>query len=121
MWNYKTLIILLLTVVDVRSYDYNILSIDGGGMKAMIPAYLIEKMEIYAYDKVTKTYEDFSATADLNLPEKKPINPCDQTFTEWMKYNTRDKKLPMWTLFDMTAGTASGSIVSGSLSYRNLD
>ena len=36
--------------------SYNILSIDGGGMKAMIPAYVIEKMEEYAYTKLEETY-----------------------------------------------------------------
>ena len=39
------------------------------------------------------------------------------TINEWLMYNTKDKKVPMHHLFDMMAGTASGSIVSGSLAF----
>jgi hypothetical protein len=36
---------------------YNILSIDGGGMKSMIPAIIIDQMETYAHTYAASKWE----------------------------------------------------------------
>ena len=69
---------------------YNILSIDGGGMKSLIPAVIIEKMETYAH-----TY----------------------AATKWTGFPSKDKKIHMSELFQLVAGTSSGSIVAAGVSY----
>ena len=44
-------ILLVLTVQASEDY-YNILSIDGGGIRGLIPAMIIKHMEEYAYQYV---------------------------------------------------------------------
>ena len=39
----------LLTLADTEEY-YNILAIDGGGIRGLIPAVVLSQMEEYAYE-----------------------------------------------------------------------
>lgn len=93
----------VITAAKPATPYYNILSIDGGGMKAVIPTRIIEHMELYARDEVIKVHP-------LLYPH----------FPKWAKTILSKKselKMPMNLLFDMPAGTSSGNIVAGSLSY----
>ena len=79
--------------IDNKKY-YNILAIDGGGIRGLIPATAIEFMEKYACDySVEKGYKKF------------PI------------YEGKDGVIAMKDMFDMMAGTSTGSIISAALSY----
>ena len=52
----------LLTILGLSAAAdeyYNILSIDGGGIKGIIPATCLEKVEKYAYDYATQQGYDF--------------------------------------------------------------
>lgn len=78
---------------------YNILAIDGGGIRGIIPSKVIRKMEDYAYEYVTlKNYT---------------------TFKIYNKNNT--KLIAMKDLFDMFSGTSTGSILSTGLVYPMND
>lgn len=84
---------------DDSSY-YNILSIDGGGIRGIIPAKIIRKMEEFAYSYVTeKNYTTFKIYSDKK----------------------GEKIIAMKDLFDMMAGTSTGSILSTGLSYPKND
>jgi hypothetical protein len=69
---------------------FNILSIDGGGERGIIPTYVVEYMEEYAYE-----YAD------------------DKDYTSSKDYP--DEKIPMHELFDMIAGSSTGSILAAAL------
>lgn len=81
----------------IRSEEdyYNILSIDGGGIRGLIPTIVIQKMEKYGYDYATEKGYDFPTFAGS------------------------DNKMVMTNLFDMTAGTSTGSIIAAGLAYPN--
>ena len=72
---------------------YNILSLDGGGIRGLIPAQVLKYMELYAYE--------YSTQKGYSFP----------------KYPGREGIIPMKDLFDMMAGTSTGSIISAALSY----
>lgn len=57
--------------------QYDILSIEGVGMKGMIPAYWIEQMETIAYDVVSKGYKDKNANPA-------GVDKCYNTLTNWL-------------------------------------
>jgi hypothetical protein len=73
---------------------YNILSIDGGGIRGIIPAVIIQEMEKYAYQYAVE--------------EKK--------YTK-APFNASSKIVAMKDLFNMTAGTSTGSILATGLVY----
>lgn len=77
-------------VPATKTETYNILSIDGGGMKSMIPAIIIENMETYAH-----TY----------------------AASKWTGFTSTGNKIHMSELFQLVAGTSSGSIVAAGVSY----
>jgi hypothetical protein len=69
---------------------FNILSIDGGGIRGIIPTYVVEYMEEKAYEYA----EDQEYTSKDDYPEE---------------------KIPMHELFDMIAGSSTGSILAAAL------
>ena len=72
---------------------YNILTLDGGGIRGIIPAVVLQKMEAYAWD--------YASEKGYQFP----------------KYPGRDGALAMKDLFNMTAGTSTGSILAAGLVY----
>ena len=87
-----------LAAVAAKTKHYNILSIDGGGIRGLIPVAVIKHMEEESY-KIAKK------AGYKNLPS----------------YHTTKRKevIAMKDLFDMTAGTSTGSIIAGYLVYPN--
>ena len=85
---------------DPSNY-YNILSIDGGGAKGIIPATVIEKMEQYSmqYMKANYKEEDYKRFIHVDKNGKE-----------------RKDQVHMTDLFDMLAGTSAGSLISSMLS-----
>lgn len=74
---------------------YNILSIDGGGMRNIITLKVIDYMEDYGCRYVTQ-----------------------------MKYNvtcTAQKKLPIKDIFNMVAGTSTGGVIAAALAVPAND
>ena len=74
---------------------FHILSINGEGSKAQIPANVISKMESEAFTLADSIYSSF--------PDKKS--------------KTSSTRINMSNIFDMITGTGSGSIVAAGLSY----
>lgn len=68
--------------------EYDILSLDGGGIRGIITAAVLDKMEDLAYIKARDTY---------NIPERK------------------NEKIGMGELFDMIAGTSTGALLGATL------
>lgn len=89
----RTVIVLLM--VNLVSAWYNILSIDGGGIRGIIPAMVLEKMEIYAYEYAKEIGKKF--------PE----------------YPGNEGKVALKDIFDMFAGTSTGSILAAGFAYPN--
>jgi hypothetical protein len=89
----KITALLFLNLVSCQDKHYNILSLDGGGIRGLIPAQVLKYMEQYAYE--------YSTSKGYTFP----------------KYPGRDGIIPMKDLFDMMAGTSTGSIISAALSY----
>jgi len=86
--------------VDDEGLDYyNILSIDGGGIRGIIPGACLVEMEKYAYkyakEKYADKFEDYKDDQG-NIIEA----------------------IPMSRLFDMLAGTSTGSLLATGLSIR---
>ena len=88
------------TVAEDSSSVYNILAIDGGGAKGLIPAVILKEMENYAY------WYAFNNTWLDNLPPNK---------AKFVNYNHGEEALHLSLLFDMAAGTSTGSIIAGAL------
>jgi hypothetical protein len=76
---------------------YNILSLDGGGIRGLIPAQAIKNIETYAY-----TY-----------CKEKGLKPPVYT----NKDGTPREAVAMKDMFDMISGTSTGSIITAALSY----
>lgn len=85
---------LLLGVISTRDY-YNILSVDGGGIRGIIPAMVLEKMELYAFE--------YAKERGKTIPQ----------------YPGNEGKMALKDLFDMFAGTSTGSILAAGFSYPN--
>jgi len=78
--------------VDNKKY-YNILTIDGGGIRGIIPGVAIGHLETEA------------------------AKYCDEKGYKYPKYEGIEGKVAMKDLFDMMGGTSTGSILSAGLSY----
>ena len=72
-------------------HHYNILSIDGFGAKAYVPAYIVNQMETEAF-QIAEVWE-------------KAIDRYPK------------KRVEMHNIVNMVAGSSSGSIVAAGLSY----
>ena len=77
---------------------YNILAMDGGGIRGIIPAVILQKMEKVAYKYAN-----------------------DSGYTGFPQYEGREGIIAMKDLFNMTAGTSTGSILAAGLVYPNKD
>ena len=78
---------------------YNLLTIDGGGIRGLIPAKVILKMEEYAWDYATNEAQNY----------------------EFPKFEGHDGHFAMSSLFDMVAGTSTGSILAAGLAYPDVN
>jgi patatin-like phospholipase/acyl hydrolase len=76
---------------------YNVLTIDGGGIRGLIPARILQKIESYAYN--------YSSSMNYTFPI----------------YSERPGVIAMKDLFDMAAGTSTGSIITAALAYPEGD
>lgn len=76
---------------------YNILAIDGGGIRGLISAKVLENIETMAYD--------YATSKNYTFP----------------KYTGRDGVFAMKDLFNMTAGTSTGSIIAAGLAYPDVN
>ena len=87
--NIIVIIIFILSTIQPKSY--NILAIDGGGIRGIISAECIKEIELYAYSYAVKKNYD--------IPRHR-----------------NNQRMHMMDLFDMMAGTSTGSILSAGLS-----
>lgn len=77
---------------------YNILALDGGGAKGLITAIVIQEIEKYA--------REYATSKNYNVPVLKDENDKEKT-----------DRVHMTQIFDMIAGTSTGSIISAALTY----
>jgi patatin-like phospholipase/acyl hydrolase len=78
------------------------LSVDGGGIRGIIPGVCIDQMETFAYEYAAG--KGYTFPRYTNSTTKEPI-----------------PKIAMKDLFDMMAGTSTGSILSTGLSLASAD
>jgi len=91
-------------VASIAAEDYfNILSVDGGGIRGLISAMVIQNMEEYAYEYMLQQKMDI------------PLHPDPE--------NEKDVRrlVHMTDLFNMTAGTSTGSILAAGLATPMKD
>lgn len=88
---------LIMALSGVSAEHYNILAMDGGGIRGLIPSVVLQNMEKYAYEYATSKGYDFP------------------------KYPGRENVVAMKDLFEMTAGTSTGSILAAGLVYPDKD
>ena len=76
---------------------YNLLTIDGGGIRGLIPTMVLLEMEKYAWSyAVEKKYE-------------------------FPQYEGHEGHFALKDIFDMTAGTSTGSILAAGLAYPDTN
>lgn len=110
---FKIVLILAISVSCTSSGDcnnappgevYNILTVDGGGIRGLIPARVIERMEYYAYEYVL---------------EKGWLEKVPKALKKY-KYKDREGSIHMSMFFDMFAGTSTGSILAAGLTKPKM-
>ena len=82
---------------------YNILAIDGGGIRGIIPAGILLKVEKFAYT--------YCKEKGYTVPVYK--NPNDPTKNLELVH--------LQDVFEMFAGTSTGSIIAAALAYPHPD
>ena len=82
-------------VAAAENEFYNILAIDGGSIKGILPAIVLGEMEKYA--------REYSNEKGYNVP----------VYTDYTMEPIEDR-VHLSDLFDMFAGTSAGSILTGS-------
>ena len=80
---------------------YNVLALDGGGIKGIITATTIDQMELYAYKYATETNKEINQYYDGD--------------------GVNRGRIPMKDLFDMMAGTSTGSLMAAAFSIPSAD
>ena len=112
MFKFKYLVIALFAVLSnsmqiVYGVDYyNILTIDGGGIRGLIPGVVIREMEKFAYKYAT----------DTGLMPTILGNAATKIFV-----SEEHKAIHMVSLFDFTAGTSTGSIIAAGLAKPKMN
>ena len=76
---------------------YNILTIDGGGIRGLISAMVLQQMEVYGWDYATEMKYEFP------------------------QYSDNSGHFALKDIFDMTGGTSTGSILAAGLAYPDVN
>lgn len=80
------------------------MSIDGGGIRGLIPGQIIEQLEVVAY----------AFAKDKKITETAGFKKC-------FAYDGADGKIAIKDMFDFVAGTSTGSIIAAGLTYPKED